>query len=486
MRTMIIGLLLAVGLYADTDKPKPASAEAVARLIAQLGSREFAAREKAMRSLEEIGEPALELLRKAMASPDVEVRHRSTQLVRQIEQRVETTSVLTPTRLRLVCKDMPLPAAVEELARKAGVPIKLQGDREKLAQRKITLDTGETSFWNALDQLCRKAGLVEEAPPPPPMKPGRIQGSSVIIIGGGGIGGPRATPRDILKPPAPEETKPILLVEGKPSVLPAHLSTSIRIRLLPSTAKVPWKPGSDGDFILWKGSLGVRVQKAIDDQGQQLIPLMPPQVEDNGGTATILINQVRINTAPSADEGKQGPVPVKLKKGDKPAKQLKELSGTLLALVQPAPEALVAVDDVLKAKGKLFKGVKDSSVKVLDVTRKEDGEVRLRLLVESPAAAMGNGSSVPANVQIFVNGEQLGQKKTEALSAANFALLDEAGKACKIVKAVNTGVKAGAAQEVELTYQPEPGQKPAARFIYTGRRTSLIEVPFTLKDVPLP
>ncbi len=33
-----------------------------------------------------------------------------------------------------------------------------EGDKTKLAKRKITLDTGEVSFWEAFDQLCLKAG----------------------------------------------------------------------------------------------------------------------------------------------------------------------------------------------------------------------------------------------------------------------------------------------------------------------------------------
>ena len=44
----------------------------------------------------------------------------------------------------------------------------------------------------------------------------------------------------------------------------------------------------------------------------------------------------------------------------------------------------------------------------------------------------------------------------------------------------------GAAQEIELTYRPEEGQNAPARFVYSGRRVVLVEVPFTLKNVPLP
>ena len=39
----------------------------------------------------------------------------------------------------------------------------MSGDKTKLADRKITLETGEVSFWEAFDQLCLNAWLVEPA-----------------------------------------------------------------------------------------------------------------------------------------------------------------------------------------------------------------------------------------------------------------------------------------------------------------------------------
>ena len=51
---------------------------------------------------------------------------------------------------------------------------------------------------------------------------------------------------------------------------------------------------------------------------------------------------------------------------------------------------------------------------------------------------------------------------------------------------MDTGRGAGAAQELELTFRPRPGQGEALRFTYTDRRGYVIDVPFTLKDVVLP
>ncbi len=44
----------------------------------------------------------------------------------------------------------------------------------------------------------------------------------------------------------------------------------------------------------------------------------------------------------------------------------------------------------------------------------------------------------------------------------------------------------GIAQAVHLTFQPREGQADPARLVYTGRRTVMVEIPFVLRDVPLP
>ena len=40
-------------------------------------------------------------------------------------------------------------------------------------------------------------------------------------------------------------------------------------------------------------------------------------------------------------------------------------------------------------------------------------------------------------------------------------------------------------QEYTITYQPRNDQGEPAKLLYTGYRTTSIDVPFTLKDVPL-
>jgi hypothetical protein len=488
MRSLLLVLVLAFVASAE-----PPSDAAIDRLIGQLGDTKYSTRDAATKSLLEIGEPALERLRKARTSTDAEVRRRSAQLVRQIEQRVEMAQLLAPSRVRLVLKETPLPDAVAELARKANVKIELKGDRAELAKKKVTLDTGDVSFWQAFDQLCRKVNLTEEPPPPDKSKPRSGVTGSIVIIGGAGMG--RVAARDILKLPAEEEPKAIVLREGKPTDLPAALAGNVRVRILPADAYLPGKPRGENELLIgleakveprmvWKGVVGLRVSKALDDQGRQLadITILPkPEAEPNRGGGVVVINQVRIDGS-RPEPGLTGPIPLRLRKGTGTSKSLKELSGALIGVMQTAHEPLVAIDDILKAAGKSVKGEKAGVVKVVEVSNK-DGEVKMRLHVESPAASFDDGPPLPGNMTVIINGEVQGQKK-DSLSGINFTLLDSKGKPLTLTKASDTGVRAGSAREVELVFQSK--EQAPTKFIYSGRRTALVEVPFTLKDVPLP
>jgi hypothetical protein len=82
----------------------------------------------------------------------------------------------------------------------------------------------------------------------------------------------------------------------------------------------------------------------------------------------------------------------------------------------------------------------------------------------------------------MINGKRLGEPDA-LLSSTNFELLDAKGRPLHVTRAVYTGKHTATAQEYELTYQADAAAP--LRFVYRDRRSALIEVPFTLKDVPL-
>jgi hypothetical protein len=111
--------------------------------------------------------------------------------------------------------------------------------------------------------------------------------------------------------------------------------------------------------------------------------------------------------------------------------------------------------------------------------------VTLRLEVDAPPRKLEGGSASPlGNATIIINGRVIGGPE-HTLSAANFALLDAKGNAYLPVRAVSHARAPGGAQEVELTYLPPAGGGQASRLVYHDRRTMIVEVPFTLRNVPL-
>jgi len=157
MPALLLGLGLGLLVLARQAASADEQTDNIAKLIKQLESNRFADRERAAKELLQVGAPALDALKKASTSENLEVRRRASDLVEQIG----TKSLLDPKRLRLNFKDMPVIDAVDELVRLSGYNIQIQGDPAGLVKRKVTLDTGETTFWQAFDQLCQKAELVE-------------------------------------------------------------------------------------------------------------------------------------------------------------------------------------------------------------------------------------------------------------------------------------------------------------------------------------
>jgi len=206
LRNVLPALVLGVGLIGLTAAPVPAEAPdagKIAKLIEQLGSDTFAERQKATDALDAIGEPALEALRKAATSSDAETRKRAGDLSAKIEGRVTSARVLKPTMLHLIYKDAPLTDAVADLRKKSGYNIVLHDPDGKMKDKKITLDTGKVTFWNALEQFCAKAGLAEGDP-----NAGRFNGAGFGAQGAVILPAVPVNPAPRAVPIAPPKAKP--------------------------------------------------------------------------------------------------------------------------------------------------------------------------------------------------------------------------------------------------------------------------------------
>jgi hypothetical protein len=664
LRTRFLLLILGLGVVGLLSAPVAADndADKIDQLIEQLGSGTFKDRESATKALDAIGAPALEKLRKASESEDLEIKRRAADLVKRIEKRAEVSRVLQAKRVHLVYKDTPLKDAVADFKKKSGYDVALHDPDSKLGDRKVTLDTGDVTFWEAFDKFCEAAGVqqvtqqdmmqmmmrdmmerqqkmmkernlgpggpkqappipapkkaeekpkkVEEKPKDEPKKEERdnkelaaaveaiaqVQDLVAVVQAGGGGG-----PVQIQVQPAPPaggairlggpggmrgfpgiSPDQITLMDGKRKPQPTHYAGSVRIRAadpmpIPAGAEAPpvvnLQVSTEPKTPLRQVS-GFRITKAVDDQDQALSQEEAVNDPDNiiigpGGAfppaRAALI--ARMERMPSMMGG-PGTVTIPLKKGEKPSKSLKELTGTLNLQMFDTPETLMTVEDVLKAAGKSVKGKAGGEIKVVEVTKLENGQVKMKVELDLPPeitpaghTGMGGGmmmstpairlnavlpavpppapaaaekpkeapakeekskepvkeekpqaktpakdeklpakdkpvAAVPAVPAIAIAPPGAGLVVTDVASTQQttgdsfngLSLLDEKGNKYTVSR-VSSQFRVAPAGNVqptyEITFAPKKDQGAAAKLVFSGSKTVAVEVPFTLKDVPL-
>jgi hypothetical protein len=497
----VLGTVLLLSASVSATEPPPArggpgesiSAGRVAALIAQLGSPQFDERQAATEALDALGLDALEPLRQARSSPDAEVRRRARQLVQQLERRLETARALEPTHLRLVYQDTPLTEAVADVARKTGLAIQFDGDPARLAERKVTLDTGDTTLWEALAEWCRTAGLVERDFRPGTTDPGYryredLRERRSISLGG------------LLGEITARQESQLILKAGSPQPRPTCQAGALRVRALPPDTLLPGHPRVDGETLLGlevrleprlqlQSVLGLRIDRAVDDRDQALRQPSDAVAAPVGGAGTeVLIFWDGSSELPANLPSGAGQVPVRLRLSDRPSRHLKELHGTIALRVGTAPAPLVTVDRILKAGGQTVKGDEGSSLKVVEVRSEDDAQLTLQVEVTPPPRDLIL-DGMPARIVLADRGGWRGpwMPVPPAVAAEQLTLLDARGHTIPLADSKSPKVAgSGKAWELTLAYRPDPVQAEPARLIYAGRRSRALEVSFTLKDVPLP
>jgi hypothetical protein len=483
MRTI---LLLAACFLALVPAILPAAdkaadpADRVTHLIHQLGSRSYREREQAAESLDDLGPAALAALRRARHSDDEEVSRRAEDLLERITQRLEAARLLEPRRVRLVCRDTPVAEAVADLSKQSGVAVQLltTGITRRDRPATLTLDTGETTFWEALRQLCDRAGLAETRGNLAPNTEittnivNGVQMQRIVVRSSGYTGVPDRTVR---------------LVPGQPRPEPACIFGALRFRAL--GVPVGQAAAGQAGFLLdvtpephlgWQGVREVRLEKAVDEHGQQLTQANRPSVPSGVVVPRVAFTET-VNAAPAA-------TPVWLNRGERTSRVLREVRGTATVQVLTPDEPLLTVDDVLHATGKTYKGLDGSGMKVVEVRRDEGGAVYLRLHMElagpGQVAWNANGRII---LQVNRNVRAWNSRSAAEAAAAGLYLFDRASRPYRRGEAETTLAANGNAFALELRvkFYPEKDHGDPDRLIHLGKRSVLIDVPFTLKDVPL-
>lgn len=134
-------------------KPEPVVVDPVLeKLIVDLGSGDYRKREQAMAQIRRRGLSALPALRRALGSPDPEVRRRLVTLVPTLE----TEALLAPKRVTLNVENKQLHTVFEEITRQTGYKISFWSSTPNQV---ISLKVKDMPFWEAIDHICLKAGI---------------------------------------------------------------------------------------------------------------------------------------------------------------------------------------------------------------------------------------------------------------------------------------------------------------------------------------
>lgn len=460
-------LLLGLALSVSAEPAAP-----IDRLIAQLGSGEFAEREKAMESLAAIGGIALDALRKAAASDDLEIRRRAEELIRRIERQEESARLLAGKRIRLSFQDSPVETALAELNRLTGFAWRINpADLPGLASSRITLRTDTVPVWEAFDRFCAKAGLV-----------------------------------------VPDRHSPAArtasLVPGVAPVVPTCYSGAVRIRARSEPAQgwgrtvgvyevsIPLEVVTEPN-LQWHGVADVLIRRAVDDQGQELEQIVadregpgsdPLEQELLWARQRAIIRKQALLDLSDMGHGKQ--VQVRLKLGTEKARLIQEMQGTLIGQMDTPPESQAEISDILHASGRTAHGKDGSVLKIGEVKHDDSDVVQIAVEFQSAPFELG-GMPLPINNRRVAQ-MRLMMFRAEAaggtLAAPQFELRDTEGRLFEIARYNESNQINGDKSEYSATLHalPSKGVGAPARLVLTGRRTLTVEVPFTLKDIPLP
>jgi hypothetical protein len=126
----------------------------VARLIKSLGSSSYAQRRWADKQLTKIGAEGRCEIEQATKSDDPEIRLRARSLLKKLK--VAELWAASPVSYRAV--DTPASNAVRVLAEQTGNRLSVGDQFRTFEDKKITLSHSQGTFWQVVDDLCRKSG----------------------------------------------------------------------------------------------------------------------------------------------------------------------------------------------------------------------------------------------------------------------------------------------------------------------------------------
>jgi hypothetical protein len=408
-----------------------------AELIRALGSRDFAQREEASLALERFGDAALPALQEAEKNEDPEIRRRAGAITRKIEESQWAAKLLQPRKFRFRFKDRPLAEALRQIQAETGLQAVL--DDAKLAERRVTVDTGELLLWDAWGAFCRAAGLTE-------------CGHAELALK--------------------------LTAAPKPSSSFATMGPfRVRIYSAPDTAR----KASSGPWAATPLFVEIRAEQGIGSAVIREVRIAA--IRETSGqflpASKVFIASPLWQHGITGDQGLllRQFVPALKQPG-----QVGEIHGEFRARVSSS-RPLVAIDSVLKSVGKADGPPGGTRVQVTKAELLDDGDLILHAHIERldllPEPAQGQEI-------VRVRPGVVALRGPTDVALEMLELHDGQGrKVPRVQGATAHTVGKQNAAEFHLRFQPRPGETDALKLVLAGPREVSVLVPFVVKDVPL-
>lgn len=147
-RFVFFSCVLAISTL-QAQEPKEPTTE---QLIAQLGHKTFAVREKAMVALRAKGPVVLPDLKKALAGPDAEVRERLQVLIPELEK----VAALTPKKVTLNEKQQTVTAIAKNIEAQTGFKMSVHVTNTK--NELFDIECKDLPFWEAMHLVQERTG----------------------------------------------------------------------------------------------------------------------------------------------------------------------------------------------------------------------------------------------------------------------------------------------------------------------------------------
>ncbi len=126
----------------------------IARLIKRLGDDSAANRDAALEELARLGAAARPQLQEAASDPDPEVRLRAKELL----VRLQVEELWQPSLVELPAGKLSASKSLAQIAEQTGNRLLIGDQYGAFHETPVVLDQPVTSFWEAVDALCRKSG----------------------------------------------------------------------------------------------------------------------------------------------------------------------------------------------------------------------------------------------------------------------------------------------------------------------------------------